>query len=138
MRAQIHPGAFLAAAIVLSAAWLWLRPAPQTPVAAALSSAAGSARRAAIPVGTHVDRALLQRYAGRYDVEGLAVTISIDGERLIAQPVGFPAYALRASSETKFFFEDFPGEIAFDAGEPARGFVADLVDGRHRGARARD
>ncbi|HEU4618818.1 MAG TPA: hypothetical protein VFV10_12320 [Gammaproteobacteria bacterium] len=42
---------------------------------------------------------------------------------------------MHSASETKFFFEDFPGTITFEAGEPAPAFVADVADGRHRGVR---
>jgi hypothetical protein len=84
-----------------------------------------------------VDAATLERYAGRYSAEGLAVVITVDGERLVVQAEGLPTYGLRATTEVKFFFEDFPGEITFDAGEPAPGFVADLADGRHYGTRIR-
>jgi hypothetical protein len=130
---------FLAGCAALSAAWLWLRPAPPTPhFGPPPSPTAGAARPAAIPAGIHVDAAILERYTGRYSADGLAVKISVDGERLVVQAEDLPTYGLRALTEIKFFFEDFPGEITFDDGEPAPGFVADLADGRHRGTRVRD
>lgn len=139
MRAQIPPGLFLAACAVVSTAWLWLRPPPSTlELGAPPSATTAAARPAAIPPGIHVDRAILERYTGRYDADGIAVTISVDGERLVAQAADLQSYGLRASTETKFFFEDFPGELTFEKGARAAGFVADLADGRHYGKRVGD
>ena len=135
MKTQVHPGVFLAGAVAVSAAWLWLRPAPETAPPVLPSSTAARSRPADTRPSVQVDAAVLERYAGRYDVNGLAVTISVDGQRLIARTDDTPPLPLRAASETKFFFEDFPGEITFEAGDPAKGFVAELADGRHRGTR---
>jgi hypothetical protein len=86
-----------------------------------------------------VDASELQRHAGRYAVEGYTVvTISVDGQRLLVRGDDGLRAGLRAASETKFFFEDFPGEITFTAGEPSPGFVADLPGGRLRGQRVGD
>lgn len=85
-----------------------------------------------------IDASVLKRYAGRYEVDGFAVTVSVDGERLIVGGDGLGSIGLRAASETKFFFENFPGEITFEAGDPAEGFVADVADGRHHAKRVGD
>jgi hypothetical protein len=138
MSSQVHPGVFLAGAVALSAAWLWLRPPP--PPAAALTAPPrpAAARPADTRPSVQLDAAVLARYAGRYDVEGYALTISVDGPRLLVRgDDGFRA-GLRAASETKFFFEDFPGEITFTPGEPSPGFAANLPGARLRGKRAGD
>ena len=140
MSATVHPGVFLVSAVAVSAAWLWLRPVPET--ASPLTSSAAAPARPARPADTRpsvqVDASVLGRYAGRYDVEGFAVTISVDGERLLVRGDDGLRAGLRAASETKFFFEEFAGEITFAAGEPAPGFVADLPGGRLRGKRVAD
>jgi len=130
---------FLASAVAVSAAWLWLRPAAETAAPAVSSSTAARVRPADTRPSMQVDASVLKRYAGRYEVDAFAVTVSVDGQRLIvrgddlALPLG-----LRAASETKFFFEDSPGEITFEAGDPAKGFIANLADGSHRAKRVGD
>lgn len=138
MRTQIHPGVFLASAAAVSAVWLWLRPAAETAAPSVPSSPTARVRPADTRPSVQVDASVLKRYAGRYDVDGFAVTVSVDGQRLIVGGDGLGSVGLRAASDTKFFFEDFPGEITFESGDPAKGFVADLADGRHRAKRARD
>ena len=134
----MHPGVFLASAVAVSAAWLWLRPTAQTAAPDAPSATAVRARPADTRPSVQVDASVLKRYAGRYEVDGFAVTVSVDGQRLIVGGDGLGSVGLRAASDTKFFFEDFPGEISFEAGDPAKGFVADLADGRHRAKRVGD
>src|SRR5262245_25261091 len=137
MRTQIPPALFLAGAFAVSAGWLWLRPANEAAPFVVPSPGAATARPAARP-SVAVDAAILRRYAGRYEVEGFALTISVDGDRLLVAGDGLAPLAMRASSETKFFFDGLPGEVTFDAGDPAKGFVADVADGRHRATRVGD
>jgi hypothetical protein len=138
LKTQVHPGVFLASAVAVSAAWLWLRPAAQTAAPAVPTSRAAAPRPADTRPSVQVDASVLRRYAGRYALDGFAVAVRVDGRRLLVRADDFPPLALRAASETKFFFEDFLGEITFEAGDPAKGFVADLADGRHRATRVGD
>lgn len=139
MGAQVHPAVFLVSAVAVSAAWLWLRPVPEAAALAVPSSTPRAPRPADTRPSVQLDAAVLERYAGRYDVEGYAVvTVSVDGQGLLVRGDDGLRVGLRAASETKFFFEDFVGEITFTPGEPAPGFAADLPGGQLRGKRVRD
>ncbi|HET7131691.1 MAG TPA: hypothetical protein VFJ95_05555 [Gammaproteobacteria bacterium] len=135
MRVHVHPAGFLVSAVAVSTAWLWLRPVTETAAPAVPSSTPRPPRPADTRPSVQVDAAVLERYAGRYEVEGFAVAVSVDGQRLLVRGDDGLRAGLRAASETTFFFEDFAGEITFAAGEPAPGFVADLPGGRLQGKR---
>ncbi|HEX5045720.1 MAG TPA: hypothetical protein VFX89_01270 [Gammaproteobacteria bacterium] len=138
MRVQVHPAVFLASAVAVSAAWLWLRPVAETAAPVIQSSTPRAPRPADTRPSVQVDAAVLERYEGRYEVEGFAIAVSVDGQRLLVRGDDGMRIGLRAASETEFFFEDFPGELTFAAGEPSPGFVADLPGGRFRGKRVGD
>lgn len=115
--------------------WLWLRPTPSMRVE---SPGRAVTQPAPVRPSVHVDAAILRRYAGKYDVDGLVVEIRVEGERLIVDAGAAGRFVLRAASETRFFFEGLPGEMAFESGDPAPHFVAHLADDRYRGTRIRE
>lgn len=59
----------------------------------------------------------LQRYVGRYElVPGFDITVSREGERLLAQATGQAALEIFAESETKFFYKAVDARLIFVVG----------------------
>lgn len=57
---------------------------------------------------------VLETYVGRYDVmPGVAITITREGEFLVAQAPGQPPVQLYPESETKFFLKVIQGDVTF-------------------------
>ena len=72
--------------MALSATWLWLRSLHEITPADALGPQArtdSSTARAAPRPSVHVDPAVLERYAGKYEIDGLIVTLSVAQDRLV-------------------------------------------------------
>ena len=143
MKVDIHPAVFLAGAIALSATWLWLRSLQEITLAEALAPHArvdSSPARAAPRPSVHVDPAVLERYAGKYEIGGVIVTLSVAQDRLAGDASELGRFELLPASDTKFYFGHFPGEVTFDAddGGRAEGFVADLPAGRVTAKRVPD
>ena len=71
----------------------------------------------AVPSGpTRVDLpdAVLARYVGTYEEQpGFAITITLDGDRLLAQLTELAATPIFPESETEFFYEDTDARITF-------------------------
>jgi hypothetical protein len=142
MKVDIHPAVFVAGAIALSATWLWLRSLQEIPVAEALAQQArtdSSTARAAPRPSVHVDAAVLERYAGKYEIGGLIVTLSVAQDRLVGDASEAGRFELLPASDTKFYFGHFPGEVTFDVdGGRAKVFFADLPAGRVTAKRVLD
>ena len=67
-----------------------------------------------------IDPQVLDAYAGRYqfpgisqEVEGVVVTIRVDGTRIFIQAPNQPEYELLARSEDRFTPREFDAEITF-------------------------
>lgn len=57
---------------------------------------------------------VLDRYVGRYEIQtGVVITISRDGDHLVARAGGQPPAVLYAMSETTFFFRVIDAEVSF-------------------------
>jgi CubicO group peptidase (beta-lactamase class C family) len=62
----------------------------------------------------NVDPAILQRYAGSYDLApNVSVTFTLEGNRLMTQIAGQPKFPLYAESPTKFFLTVVDAEVEF-------------------------
>jgi CubicO group peptidase (beta-lactamase class C family) len=73
-----------------------------------------------------VDPALLERYAGEYELApGFLLTVTREGGRLFAQVTGQPKAEIFAESLKEFFYKVVDAQITFEAGEsgPATGLV---------------
>jgi CubicO group peptidase (beta-lactamase class C family) len=86
-----------------------------------------------------VDRAILQQYVGEYElaVLGLFVTISLDGEHLLAQATGQPTVRLVPESETRFLIREVPGWLTFHRSDEddVTHFVLEQGGGEFEGTR---
>ena len=135
---KFHPSVLLGAAILLCAAWLWLRP----PVSAIEIVARGRPRPPlVVPESIELDQAFLERYVGRYEGRGgFTIDLTLKRGKLFAQGVGtMPSipYELRATSETEFFLMvpgslNPPGvDVEFDVARDGtvRGFAANTEYG---------
>ena len=79
-----------------------------------------------------LDRAILERYVGVYELRpGFDLTVSLDGDRLMAQATGQGALQIHAETETEFFLEEVDAQITFIVGPD--GTVSELI--LHRGGR---
>ncbi len=130
---KVHPAVFLGAAILVCAAWLWVRP----PVSAIEIVARSQPRPAVVERKTiELGQPLLERYVGQYEGRGgFVVELTLKDGKLLAQSVGaMPSipFELRATSETEFFLLA-PGsmnppnvDLEFDVARDGtvRGFVA--------------
>ena len=143
MKVDIHPAVFVGGAMALSATWLWLRSLQEITLADALAPQArtdSSTARAAPRPSVHVDPAVLERYAGKYEIDALIVTLSVAQDRLVGDASELGRFELLPASDAKFYFGHFPGEVTFEAddGGRAEGFVADLPVGRLTAKRVLD
>ena len=120
----IHPGLFLAAALLLCALVLWLRPEPPVP------PPSGTVVRA------DVDPRTFDRYVGRYRIDD-ATTVSIvrDGARLYAELDGGARLELIPVAERTFYVQAAEATVNFPSGD---GRAEELrVDTRRGRLRAR-
>ena len=132
MRHAFHPGLFLGAVILLCTGWLSVRPPPSpTP-----TIARGEPRPAIVdPVSIELDRAILERYAGKYEGRGdLTIDLALEDGKLFLQGEGsIPTikFELAATSETEFFLKGMGVDIEFDVARDGavRGFAADTEYG---------
>ena len=105
MRRAMHPAVFLAGAIMFCAAWLWLQP--EGPSVETASGARRSARQARTSI--ELDRAILERYAGRYRGRAdFTVEFSMKEGRLYAQSPGTVPFEMLPTSEIEFFLKESP------------------------------
>ena len=128
MKLSIHPAVFFSSALLLCVVWLWLRPAPplESLVPQRVVRPAGPPR-----ASVALAAAVLDRYAGTYDLGSTTVTLSVEGWRLFAQANGSPLLELFAASEKQFFLKNSDVEITFELDDrgDVRGFVLRLPDG---------
>ena len=77
-------------------------------------------------IAVKVDPKLFDAYVGRYELApNLILTISRDGDRLLAQATGQPQLELFAESETKFFLKTIDAKVTFV--KEATGKVTHLI-----------
>jgi hypothetical protein len=140
VRLGIHPLVFLIGSLLLSVAWLALRPAPPAPgtrytVASSPRRAAPARERKTIELPPEI----MKRYAGSYELDGVDVAIELDAGRLYARAAGTPRYELHAISETSFFTQEIDSDIQFrvDASGRAQSFVARFPTGTIEAQRVR-
>ena len=119
--------------ILLCTTWLWARP-PVTPVSRVVLSA--SPRPAIVdPASIQVDRAILERYAGKYEGRGdFTIDLVLEDGKLFLEGKGsIPTaqFELAATSETEFFLKGMGVDIEFDVARDGtvRGFAADTEYG---------
>ena len=73
-----------------------------------------------------VDRAILERYVGQYELSpALIFDIGFESGQLTAQLTGQPRFSVYAESDTKFFYKVVDAQITFEVDE--RGEVTALV-----------
>jgi len=132
MRPIVHPGIFLGAVILFCTAWLSVRP----PVVPARTIAQATPRPAIVdPASIEIDRAVLERYAGKYEGRGgFTVDLALKDGKLFLQGDGsMPTiqFELAATSETEFFLKGMGVDIEFDVARDGtvRGFAADTEYG---------
>ncbi|HEX6997846.1 MAG TPA: hypothetical protein VF322_06855 [Gammaproteobacteria bacterium] len=131
MRFDISPAAFLLLAIIVAAALVWVRWALEPDLGAWRPQGAPPASARAPRDAVQVDAGVLARYAGEYDMDGMRVTIALEGGRLFASPTPGVRLPLYAETETRFLLLDPPGEIDFvvNARGEATRFLARLPSG---------
>jgi D-alanyl-D-alanine carboxypeptidase len=79
-----------------------------------------------------VDPSTYDAYAGRFELApGVLMTITREGDRLMAQPTGQPKWEILPESETEFFLKGLDAQIRFVKDD--RGKVTQLVV--HQGGR---
>ena len=129
MRRTIHPALFLCGALLFCAVWLWTRPfAP----AVETKARRGLAPTLVEPAFIEIDRAILERYAGKYEGRGgMAVELVLENGRLVVQAPNIAPFEFRATSETEFFLKGAGVTIAFDVGRDGivRGLAANTEFG---------
>jgi len=132
MRHTFHPAVFLGGVILLCATWLWARP----PVSSVSRVVLNAARPAIVdPASIELDRAILERYAGKYEGRG-GFTVDLvlkDGALFLQTQGSIPSipFELAATSETEFFLKRMGVDIEFDVTRDGtvRGFAADTEYG---------
>lgn len=73
-----------------------------------------------------VDPELYDLWSGTYEIEpGFNLVVTRDGDRLISQATGQPAFELHPASTTRYFVKEFEAEIEFVPG--ANGRAAEVV-----------
>lgn len=61
-------------------------------------------------------RSMLETYVGTYEIEsrpGRGLTVTLEGDQLMGQPMGGPKMALLAEAEGKFFFKTIDAQVEF-------------------------
>jgi hypothetical protein len=134
MKSSIHPLAFLLGSLLLSAAWLALRPpvTTQAPSAAAFGTARSTPRPHVEHKTIELDPEILRRYVGTYRLDvGMDVALAVEAGKLVAQAEGAPRYELRATSEAEFYIAEIDADLAFelDGDGRAASFAAHLPTG---------
>lgn len=132
MKPIVHPGIFLGAVILLCTAWLSVRP----PAAPTPTIARGAPRPVVVnPASIELDRAILERYAGKYEGRGdFTVDVTLrDGKLFLEGEGSIPTaqFELAATSDTEFFLKGMGVDIEFDVARDGtvRGFAADTEYG---------
>lgn len=73
---------------------------------------------------------VLDRYVGKYELQpGFVITVTRDGERLLAQATGQPAAEIFAQSQTEFFFKTVDARITFQVGAEGKATSLTLHQG---------
>jgi hypothetical protein len=104
MRTTIHPAVFLSGCIAFCALWLSLMPVEPPPTPAGMRRTQPSSRAT-----VDVDRALLERYVGRYRGRGdFTVDMTLKDGRLYVQSPGTIRFEMLATSERNFFLKESP------------------------------
>ena len=86
--------------------------------------------------GIHLSDALLEAYAGRYELSGMVIEISVAEEGLQFQLTGQPSTALRATSDTTFTVDGVDARVTFHADEDGPASALTLHQaGDHRASR---
>lgn len=69
-------------------------------------------------------------WAGTFEIRpGFELVVHRDGDRLISQATGQPAFELHPASVYRFFVQEFEAEIAFEAGDDGRAQAIVLYQG---------
>lgn len=56
----------------------------------------------------------LEQYVGTYEIKpGFDISVKLEGDQLIAQATGQPAFQIHPESESKFFIKEFPAALEF-------------------------
>lgn len=77
-----------------------------------------------------VDPELYDLWAGTYEIKpGFELVITRDGDRLISQATGQPAFELHPESTTRYFVKEFEAELEFVPGASGRATEAVLHQG---------
>jgi hypothetical protein len=83
-----------------------------------------------------VPPAALAAFVGTYELQGIQVVITLEGDHLAAQVTDQPKIPLFAESETTFFFKVVDAVIEFDKGASPAAFLILRQNGREmRGTR---
>jgi CubicO group peptidase (beta-lactamase class C family) len=73
-----------------------------------------------------VDPKTFTAYAGRYDYQSAIMTVSVEGDQLLAQLTGQPKLRLVPSAKDEFFWKDVDAEVAF-----VRNEKGEVIAARH-------
>jgi hypothetical protein len=86
------------------------------------------ARTGPIPPPLVIERAVLERYVGRYAINGTTATVGIgeDGS-LTSQLAGQPVVTLRATGPNEFWVDSLGARISFEGEGPKAGTVRTQV-----------
>ncbi len=72
--------------------------------------------RVEVPKEIAVPHAILERYVGAYELKPqVDITVTLEGDQLMAQVTGQPKFPIFAASDTKFFFKVVDAEIEFSS-----------------------
>jgi hypothetical protein len=86
--------------------------------------------------GINLSDELLEAYAGRYELSGMVIEISVAEEGLQFQLTGQPSTALRATSDTTFTVDGVDARVTFHADEDGPASALTLHQaGDHRASR---
>ena len=68
-----------------------------------------------------VDPAVLKSYVGTYALSfAFAITVSLEGDKLMAQATGQSKYQIFPESETEFFYKVVKAKISFEKGDDGK------------------
>ena len=88
--------------------------------------------RPAVRALTKVDHSVLARYVGTYELApAFSVTFTLDGDQMMTQATGQPAFPVFPESQTKFFLKVVDAEVEFFSNE--KGEVSYII--LHQGGR---
>lgn len=105
---------------------MWMRPPVGAEEWAAKTDRPIPEERQAV----EIDRALLDRYPGRYELApGFWIDVTREGDRLFAQATGQPRFELFPESETRFFLKVVDAAVEFHGAEDGRADALTLFQG---------